>query len=236
VRDTIDRQAGSEQEKGPDAMHDFGKDYWEAHWERPRVSTDASADAPADPYLEPNPHLVGEVGDLAPGTALDAGCGAGAEAVWLAARGWKVTAADISAEALAQAARHAKEVSAPGSVAWVEADLTSWEPGGLFDLVTTHYAHPAMPQLAFYRRVSEWVAPGGNLLIVGHLNHADGEGHGHGHQPPREATVTLADIAGVLNPESWRIETALERSRAITAPDGRAVPLHDAVVRAVRLP
>ena len=42
-----------------------------------------------------------------PGTALDAGCGEGAEATWLASRGWDVTAADISAEALARAAARA---------------------------------------------------------------------------------------------------------------------------------
>jgi hypothetical protein len=51
----------------------------------------------------------------------------------------------------------------------VEADLTSWEPGRQFELVATSYAHPAMPQLAFYARISGWVAPAGRLLIVGHL-------------------------------------------------------------------
>ncbi|WP_370121768.1 class I SAM-dependent methyltransferase [Arthrobacter sp. MW3 TE3886] len=111
----------------------------------------------------PNPHLVRETGGLAPGTALDAGCGTGAEATWLAARGWQVTGADISGAALAQAAERAEGQSAPGRVTWVEADLTSWAPGGRFDLVTTHYAHPAMPQLAFYERISHWVAPGGML-------------------------------------------------------------------------
>jgi hypothetical protein len=54
--------------------------------------------------------------------------------------------------------------------------------------VTTHYAHPAMPQLDFYDRIASWVAPGGTLFIVGHLQHhgqhaAAGHGHGHGHGP-----------------------------------------------------
>ena len=101
-----------------------------------------------------------------PGTALDAGCGEGAEALWLASRGWHVTAADIAAEALARAAsRAAAQTPASGLVRWVEADLTTWAPETQFDLVTTNYAHPAMPQLAFYQRIAEWVAPGGTLCL-----------------------------------------------------------------------
>ena len=46
--------------------------------------------------------------ELTPGTALDAGCGAGAEAIWLAAAGWQVTAADISSQSLARAAERAR--------------------------------------------------------------------------------------------------------------------------------
>ena len=55
---------------------------------------------------------------------------------------------------------------------WVEADLGVWDPGTRFDLVTTHYAHPAMPQLDFYERIAGWVAPGGTLLVVGHARTA----------------------------------------------------------------
>ncbi|MFD0534090.1 MFS transporter [Actinomadura luteofluorescens] len=58
---------------------------------------------------EPNAVLVQEAADLAPGTALDLGCGEGADAVWLARRGWRVTAVDISGVALERAAYHAEE-------------------------------------------------------------------------------------------------------------------------------
>ena len=54
---------------------------------------------------EPNPQLVAEVADMPLGRALDLGCGEGADAVWLAARGWKVTAIDISQVALNRARR-----------------------------------------------------------------------------------------------------------------------------------
>jgi SAM-dependent methyltransferase len=180
----------------------------------------------------PNPYLARETAGLAPGTALDAGCGAGAEAIWLASRGWDVTAADISSEALARAAGRAAANEPPEQVRWVEADLSTWRPDTRFDLVTTHYAHPAMPQLDFYDRIAEWVAPGGTLLIVGHLHtHAS---TGHGHHPPAEASATSAAITARLDDKEWRVVTAEETLRTHTSHDGREVPLHDVVVRATR--
>ncbi|MEV7548139.1 class I SAM-dependent methyltransferase [Amycolatopsis sp. NPDC089917] len=195
--------------------HGFDKAYWEEHW---REGGSASL---------PNPYLARELGELKPGTALDAGCGEGAEAIWLASRGWRVTAADISSAVLARAAgRDGSE-----RVRWVEADLGSWAPDTRFDLVTTHYAHPAMPQLEFYDRITDWVAPGGTLLIVGHLH--TGHGHGHGHHSPAEASVTAAAITARLDEKDWEVVTAEERSRIH---GGRQVPLDDVVVRAARRP
>jgi SAM-dependent methyltransferase len=195
-----------------DTTHDFDKDYWERHWDR---RSGAGEDAP---HL----HLARETNGLAPGTALDAGCGTGAEAVWLAARGWHVTGADIAAGALARAAARAARTPLSGAVQWIEADLTTWEPAHRFDLVTTAYAHPATPQPDFYRRLATWVAPGGTLLIVAHLHDA----HGHGDHPA-QAAVTLADITATV--ASWRVDSAEEHTRTI---NGHV--LRDAVVRATR--
>ena len=208
--------------------HDFDEHYWEKHWQQaPRREPGAGTTA------EPNVHLVREVASLPVGTALDAGCGEGGEAIWLASRGWQVTAADVSADVLARAADRARAAvhGPPQNLQWLRADLTVWDPGTEFDLVTTHYAHPSMPQLAFYDRLSGWVAPGGALLIVGHLHSG---GHSHEHEPPAEASVTLADMTAVLDASKWEIVTAKEHVRSLTAPDGRAVPLHDVVVRATR--
>jgi SAM-dependent methyltransferase len=207
--------------------HDFDTGYWEQHWAQSHgaESSDFGGNAP-------NPYLLRETAGLVPNTALDAGCGTGGEAIWLAANGWQVTAADISATALDRASAHSPVASVSDRVTWVEADLISWEPGRQFDLVVTSYAHPAMPQLAFYARISDWVAPGGTLLIVGHLT--DHASTGHNHRPPANAAVTLSDVTEVLDSTAWRIETAEEKTRTLAVPDGRALRLHDVIVRATR--
>jgi thioredoxin reductase/2-polyprenyl-3-methyl-5-hydroxy-6-metoxy-1,4-benzoquinol methylase len=228
--------------------HSFDRSYWEEYW---RTRTGAHGDhdgmdghapghghaAGAMHHQPVSPHLVHEVGELTPGTALDVGCGAGVEAVWLASRGWQVTAADISATALHEARARAEAtepISVTERVQWIEADLEAWEPGRSYDLVTTHYAHPVMPQLDFYERIGEWVAPGGTLLIVGHLHHHH-HGHDHADGPPAKATTTAAAITARFASDAWQINTAEEQGRGVVAPDGRTVTLHDVVVRATRL-
>ncbi len=206
--------------------HGFDKDYWESHWQE-------AGERGAGSDIEPNPYLAVETVGLVPATALDAGCGEGAEAIWLAAQGWQVTAVDISSEALARARERAGGIARSQAVDWVEADLSRWAPDQRFALVTTHYAHPAMPQLAFYERLSEWVAPGGTLLIVGHLHTSDTAGHGHGH-PPDEASVTAASISSQLAAATWDVVTADEHVRTLGDRDGRLVTLNDVVVRAAR--
>ncbi len=213
----------------------FDKDYWEAHWRE--------ADGHARAEILPNAHLVREIANLVPGTALDAGCGEGAEAIFMAAQGWQVTAADVSGEVLTRASERATGDGAPAErLKWVEADLTSWEPDQQFDLVTTHYAHPAMPQLAFYERVADWVRPGGTLLIVGHLHTAEATEHGSQdgqhdseRKPPEAASVTAASITATLDATRWDVVTAKEPTRTLTDPSGQSVQLLDVVVRATRL-
>jgi SAM-dependent methyltransferase len=218
----------------------FDQSCWEERWQRDR------ADGPAAMAVSPpNPHLVEGVGGLAPGTALDAGCGAGAEAIWLASRGWQVTGADIAAGALSHAAERAAAVGVGDRVRWVRADLTTWEPGTTYDLVTTHYAHAAMPQLELYDRLASWVRPGGTLLIVGHLHRDVGEDHGHDHghdhqqglghpEPPASASVTADAITARLDPSVWDVVTAAESQRDLAGGGGRATTLHEVVVRAIR--
>ena len=72
----------------------------------------------------PNRQLVVEAADLPPGTALDAGSGEGGDALWLAERGWRVTAVDFSPVALERAAavaraRGSRTGSSGGTRTWM---------------------------------------------------------------------------------------------------------------------
>ncbi|MET8832989.1 class I SAM-dependent methyltransferase [Micromonospora sp. NPDC004540] len=201
---------------------EFDRAYWEERYR----------DQHAAHHRAPNPQLVAEVGDLAPGTALDAGCGEGADAIWLAARGWRVTAVDVAAGAL----RHAHEQAATrgpevaGRIDWARADLARWRPTeGHFDLVTSHYVHGAGDDLV--DRLAAAVAPGGTLLVVGH---DPSDPHTAAAGAPAAAHVTAAQLAAGLDPGRWEIVVAETRSRSVTGPDGRRRTLHDAVLRARR--
>ena len=119
---------------------------------------------------EPNPQLVAEASGLTPGTALDVGCGEGGDVIWLAGQGWRVIGADFSANGLARAARHAEEAGVAERTDWWQVDARTFAADGrLFDLVTTHFLHPPNGgMVAVTTLLSEAVAPGGHLLVVGH--------------------------------------------------------------------
>jgi SAM-dependent methyltransferase len=201
----------------------FDRDFWKGRWAQVlREHPDAVASRP------PNAHLVGEVGALAPGLALDAGCGHGAEAIWLAASGWRVTAVDFSVTALEHAQRLAEAAGADVAkrIEWVEGDLGNWEPRpGRFDLVNCLYVHVAGSVREMVARLASGVAPGGTLFLVGHLpvDPATGEPS----PAAGQVQVTVADAVDALDEREWALVVAEERTRAA---GGGA----DAVVRAVR--
>lgn len=166
---------------------------------------------------EPNRHLVGEVAGLSPGLALDVGCGEGADAIWLAQRGWRVDGVDVSGVALQRAAEHADRAGAEvaGRISWLHENLTAWDPGrGRYDLVSAQYMHLPSPERdVLFRRLGEAVAPGGTLLIVGH--------HPSDLQttvprPPRpELFFTGADVVALLDPDGWDVVTDAAVAREV---------------------
>jgi SAM-dependent methyltransferase len=116
---------------------------------------------------------------MAPGRALDVGAGEGRHAIWLARRGWAVTAIDFSKVGIDRG----RAASDSDAIEWLVDDIRSWTPpaGVAYDLVLVAYIHLADD---IHGRVGAWLAPGGTLLVLGHAlrNLTDGVG---GPQDPR---------------------------------------------------
>ncbi|GGM48085.1 class I SAM-dependent methyltransferase [Dactylosporangium sucinum] len=197
----------------------FDPQWWEQHYRE---------HAPHD-HGSPSPQLVAEVTGLPAGTALDAGCGRGADAVWLARQGWQVTAVDVSPTAVGDAEALAGDLGS--RIEWVVADLTTWQPPQRYDLVVSQYVHPTVPFGAFVARLAEAVAPGGTLLVVGH-DHADGHSAAHA---PRPASITPDAVTGALPAEAWDVAVAESRTRAAGHGSHRTT-IEDLVVKARRRP
>jgi SAM-dependent methyltransferase len=178
----------------------------------------------------PNGVLVTEVTGLPPGQALDVGCGEGADALWLARRGWQVTAVDISQTALQRAAAAAADV--PGRVAWARADLSAAPPpAGAFDLVSVQYFPlRQQPGHVALRRLLSAVAPGGTLLVASHDLADLPPGHENGFDP--SDFYQPDDIAKVLDGD-WTVLANETRPRTAPAPAGTH-HTHDTVLRAQR--
>lgn len=131
-----------------------------------------------------NPTLVERAADLPVpegGRALDLGCGEGADAIWLASRGWHVTGLDLAQNALDRAAAAAARAEAEDPalaglgerLTWQQADLFAGDPGvpapGAYDLVSAQFFHtPAALFADVYQRIAAAVRAGGSLLVVAH--------------------------------------------------------------------
>ncbi len=162
----------------------------------------------------PNAHLTAVAERLTPGRALDAGCGHGAEALWLAGHGWRVTAVDFSPAALDHAARTAAALgpAIAERVDWVQGDLTAWAPAArAYDLVACLYVHVPGDVGAMVRRLAAGVAPGGSLLLVGHQP-IDPE-TGAATAAAGQTQVSVAAARAALADEDWQVEVAEQRRR-----------------------
>ncbi|TDB78003.1 methyltransferase domain-containing protein [Micromonospora sp. KC721] len=178
----------------------------------------------------PNARLVEVAEALPAGTVLDLGCGEGADAIWLARQGWRVTAVDVSRTALDRAAAEAAAAGVVDRIDFRRHDLARTFPTGSYDLVSAQFLQSMIefPRAEVLRAAARAVAPGGRLLIVE-----------HGAPPPWSRTIpphvrfatpqeTLATLD--LDPDGWHTERLDAPVREVTGPDGQPASLVDHLV------
>ncbi|MEZ0338491.1 class I SAM-dependent methyltransferase [Mycobacterium sp. pV006] len=174
-------------------------------------------------------HWLAEVaGPLPAGRALDLGCGEGADAVWLAERGWQVTGVDVSETALGRARRAATQRGVDDRVRLVPCDLSVDFPGGTFDLVSAHFLQSLvhLDRARIFARAAAAVTPGGTLLIVDHAAAPPWADHAHDIVFP-----TVGDVLDVVGIDAgWDQVHAGTVERDAVGPDGRSGVLLDNLI------
>jgi SAM-dependent methyltransferase len=185
----------------------------------------------------PNRWVEAELADLPSGRALDLACGEGRNALWLAGRGWRVTAVDFSGVALAKG-RRAAQAAGDGPadrIDWVEADLLTYqaEPHGYDAVVIAYLQLPANERRVVVSRAAMALAEGGVALVVAHdaANLAGGVGG-----PPDPAVLYTADDVRsdlAVSRVPLRIDRAEQVLRTV---EGEPRPAIDLLVRATRSP
>lgn len=109
-----------------------------------------------------------ESGRIAPGRAIDLGCGVGVEAIYLAKNGFEVTGVDFSPTAIKRARKDAR--AAGVEVRFVEDDLTNLrQVNGVYDLLLDVGALNDMNQEArdsYLQNVLPLTYPGSLYLLM----------------------------------------------------------------------
>src|SRR3954451_11756976 len=165
----------------------------------------------------PNRFVEAELASLPPGRAVDLAAGEGRNALWLADRGWQVTAVDFSLAGLDKG-RALQERHARGrdlDIDWVHADVLTWEPGPVpYDLAVLAYLQLTADQRrTAVRRGFTALRPGGTLFVVAHDSTNLTEGTG-GPQDPA-VLYTSEDVLADLDGERFEVERAERVARVV---------------------
>lgn len=182
-----------------------------------------------------NPRLVETVEHVAPGRALDLGCGAGGDSLWLAERGWHVTAVDISATVVENVAVVAESAGLADHVVAQRHDLTETFPAGDYDLVSAQYLQSPFPlaRRDVLRRAAHALRPGGLLLVVDHGSTAPWSWD----QDPEAVFTPPAEVFADLDldPATWVVRRADTPTREATGPGGQRAVVTDNVLLVERV-
>jgi SAM-dependent methyltransferase len=193
----------------------------------------------------PNQFVASELASLRPGRALDLAAGEGRNALWLAERGWQVTAVDFSRAGLdkGRALQQRHERAHELRVDWVHADVLAYDAGpAAYDLVVLAYLQLTADQRrTAVRRGFSALRVGGTFFLVAHDSTNLTEGTGG----PTDAAVlyTAEEVLGDLDGERFEVEHAERVARRVAAPSTGGTHEHhgdesrtayDALVRLVR--
>lgn len=161
--------------------------------------------------------LVEGPSPLPAGHALDLGCGTGTDTIYLATRGWEVTAVDMVPKALATARRRA--VTANVAPRFFLGDVTRLRELAVGDGYTLlldfgcFHTLPEDQRPAYISSVSHAAAAGATLLLYGFR------------RPPKvapiHAGVTPEEVERLFGPAGWRLVKA-DRTSAETMAAPRA--------------
>jgi tellurite methyltransferase len=136
--------------------------------------------AEADLGTAPTPLLVETAKRLAPGRALDLACGAGRNALWLAERGWDVTAVDGATPAIEILRSRAAErgVTIEAKVADLEKSEYPIEPSQWNLIAMCYYL-----QRNLFQPAKQGVVPGGIVLAIVHITEPGEQATAHRLRP-----------------------------------------------------
>ena len=182
----------------------------------------------------PNQFVEAELADLPSGRALDLAAGEGRNAIWLARRGWQVTAVDFAQAGLDKG----RTLSMGLDVSWVCADATTWRRGAdeaAYDVAVIAYLQvPPAERRAAVRNAYAALGDGGTFLLVAHDTTNLTEGTGG----PQDPTVLMSaeDVLGDLEGEIFDVRRAERVPRLVGDGHGEepAATAWDCLVRVVR--
>jgi SAM-dependent methyltransferase len=141
--------------------------------------------------------------------ALDVGCGSGVFSLWLAQRGYQVTAVDFMAEAARMTRERVRGLSPEVEV--VHASVLDFVPRERFDFILDrgclHTLDPSV-RTRYRDQVLSWLKPGGSYVLV-HL----GRRHAADWRPVGPRRRSREEILELFGPELREVE-----HRSVIAP------------------
>ncbi len=174
-----------------------------------------------------NQFVERHLADLAAGSAIDLGAGEGRNAVWLARRGWRVTAVDFSEAGLDKGRRLAADHGVADAVEFVCADARTWQASAPADLVVLSYLQlPSAEQRTVLEHAAAWVGPGGVVFVIAH-DRSNVE-YGHGGPPSEDVCYDVDRTVAALG--GLDVLTASVVERHVATADGDRIALDTLVI------